>query len=89
VVAVVLLALNVRAPLRAALGPNGFAVLAFLAIVAGVLLPLWLVGSSTPLGIALALGLMLVGAGAVRHAIVQVPHRLAAVPAKPGGHTWS
>jgi len=77
VVAVLLLTLNVRAPLRAALGPNGFAILALLAIVVGVLLPLWLVGSSTPLGVALALGSMLVGAGAVRHAIVQVPHRLA------------
>jgi hypothetical protein len=51
-----------------------------LAIVAGVLLPLWLVGSSGPLGVGLALGLMLIGAGTVRSAIVQMPHRLAHGP---------
>jgi hypothetical protein len=50
-----------------------------LAIVAGVLVPLWLVGSSTLPGMDLTFGLMLVGAGAVRHAIVQMPHRLAGV----------
>jgi Ni/Fe-hydrogenase subunit HybB-like protein len=79
-VTIVLLALNVRAPLQAAVGSGGIAVLAVLAIVAGVLLPIWLVGSSTPLGLAVALGLMLVGAGAVRHAIVQLPHQLARGP---------
>jgi Ni/Fe-hydrogenase subunit HybB-like protein len=79
-VAIVLLAMNVRAPLRAAVGPGGIATLAVLAIVAGVLLPIWLVGSPALLGVAVALGLMLIGAGAVRHAIVQLPHRLARVP---------
>jgi Ni/Fe-hydrogenase subunit HybB-like protein len=76
-VAILLLAANVRAPLRAALGPGGIATLALLAIGVGVLLPMGLIGSSTLLGVAVAFGLMLVGAGAVRHAIVQLPHRLA------------
>jgi Ni/Fe-hydrogenase subunit HybB-like protein len=76
-VAIVLLALNVRAPLRAAVGPGGIVMLAVLAIIVGVLLPVWLVGTSTVVGTAAALGAMLIGAGAVRHAIVQLPHRLA------------
>jgi hypothetical protein len=76
-VAIVLLAAGVRAPLRAALGARGIVTLALLAIVVGVLVPIWLIGSSTLLGVAVALALMLVGAGAVRHAIVQLPHRLA------------
>ena len=79
-VAIVLLAMNVRAPLRAAVGPGRIATLAVLAIVAGVLRPIWLVGSSTLPGMAVALGLMLVGAATVRHAIVQLPHRLAHGP---------
>jgi len=79
-IAIGLLAANVRAPLRAALGTGGIAILALLAIVVGVLLPMWLVGSSTLVGVGAALGLMLVGAVAVRHAIVQVPHRLALGP---------
>ena len=83
-IAIWLLAANVRVPLRAAVGPSGTATLAVLAVVAGVLLPLWLVGSSTPVGLSLALLLMLVGAGAVRHAIVQLPHRLARGGTEPG-----
>ena len=75
--AICLLALSVRAPLHAALAPREVATLAVLAIGVGVLLPLWLVGSSTPVGMGLTLVLLLVGAGAVRHAIVQLPHRLA------------
>jgi hypothetical protein len=79
-VAIGLLAADVRAPLATSRGPAGVATLALLAIVAGVLLPLWLVGSSGPLGVGLALGLMLIGAGTVRSAIVQMPHRLAHGP---------
>lgn len=78
-VAIWLLAADVRVPLTLAIGSRGVAVLGVLAIVAGVLVPLWLVGSSTLLGMVLTFGLMLVGAGAVRHAIVQMPHRLADV----------
>jgi Ni/Fe-hydrogenase subunit HybB-like protein len=78
-VAIGLLAADVRVPLTVAIGSRGVAVLGVLAIVAGVLVPLWLVGSSTLLGMVLTFGLMLVGAGAVRHAIVQMPHRLAGV----------
>lgn len=78
-VAIWLLAADVRVPLTVAIGSPGVAVLGVLAIVAGVLVPLWLVGSSTLLGMVLTFGLMLVGAGAVRHAIVQMPHRLAGV----------
>ena len=78
-VAIGLLAANVRTPLRAAMGTGEIIILGALAIVAGVLFPLVLLGSSAPGLLALALVLMLVGAGAVRHAIVQLPHRLAAV----------
>jgi hypothetical protein len=42
-----------------------------------VLLPLWLVGAASSVGLVLAMGSMLVGAVAVRSAIVQMPHRLA------------
>ncbi|HKU60311.1 MAG TPA: NrfD/PsrC family molybdoenzyme membrane anchor subunit [Gemmatimonadales bacterium] len=79
-VAIVLLARDVRAPLRAAHGADGIAGLALLAIGAGVLLPFLLVGARGPVGVAVALGLMLAGAIAVRHAIVQMPHRLAGMP---------
>jgi len=48
-----------------------------MAIGAGVILPFVFVGASGPVGVAVALGLMLVGAVAVRSAIVQMPHRLA------------
>ena len=80
-VAICLLAADVRAPLGMAFGAGGVVVLAVLAVAVGVLLPFWLVGSSTALGAAMALALMLVGAGAVRHAVVQMPHRLARAPA--------
>src|SRR5262245_36160132 len=76
-IAVVLLAKDLRGPLEAARGPDGIAGLALLAIGAGVLLPFVLVGAPGPLGVAAALGFMLVGAVAVRGAIVQLPHRLA------------
>ncbi len=76
-VAILLLAKDVCGPLAAAREPGGIVTLGALAIVAGVLLPLWLVGSSSSLGVALALVSMLVGATAVRAAIVQLPHRLA------------
>jgi hypothetical protein len=76
-VAIMLLAKDVRGPLSAARGPDGIASLALLAIGAGVLVPFVLVGATGPAGVAVALALMLVGAGAVRHAIVQLPHRLA------------
>jgi Polysulphide reductase, NrfD len=78
-IAILLLAKDVRGPLSAARGPGGIATLAVLAIGVGVLVPLWLVGASGPVGVAAALGSMLVGAVAVRAAIVQLPHRLAAV----------
>jgi Ni/Fe-hydrogenase subunit HybB-like protein len=76
-VAIGLLAVNVRLPLRAAMSSGEIAILGLLAIVVGVVLPLVLVGSSASLVVALALVAMLVGAGAVRHAIVQLPHLLA------------
>ena len=76
-IAIVLLAKDVRGPLVAARGPDGIAGLALLAIGAGVLLPVLLVGAPRPVGVAAALGFMLVGAVAVRSAIVQLPHRLA------------
>lgn len=76
-VAIWLLAANVRVSLQAAMGAGKITVLAVLAIIAGVLFPLVMVGSSSPVVVALALALMVVGAGAVRHAIVQLPHRLA------------
>ncbi len=79
-IAILLLAKDVRGPLSAARGPGGIVTLAVLAIGIGVLVPLWLVGASGPVGVAAALGLMLVGAVAVRAAIVQLPHRLAEGP---------
>ena len=79
-IAILLLAKDVRGPLSAARGPGGIVTLAVLAIGIGVLVPLWLVGVSGPVGVAAALGLMLVGAVAVRAAIVQLPHRLAEGP---------
>jgi hypothetical protein len=42
--------------------------------------PFLLVGAPGPAGVAAGLGLMLVGAVAVRAAIVQLPHRLADGP---------
>jgi Polysulphide reductase, NrfD len=78
-IAIMLLAKGVRGPLSAARGPDGIASLALLAIGAGVMLPFLLVGAPGPVGVAAALGLMLVGAVAVRSAIVHLPHRLAAV----------
>lgn len=76
-IAIMLLAKDVRGPLSAARGPDGIASLALLAIGAGVILPFVLVGAHGPVGVAVALGSMLVGAVAVRSAIVQMPHRLA------------
>jgi hypothetical protein len=76
-VAILLLTKDVRAPLAAAWGPSGIGMLAVLAIVVGLLVPAWLVGSSRPLGVVVALAMMLVGATAVRDAIVRMPHRLA------------
>jgi Ni/Fe-hydrogenase subunit HybB-like protein len=76
-VAIGLLAADVRVPLRTAMRLSEIAVLAVIAIVVGALLPLVMVGSSSPVVVVLALVLMLVGAGAVRQAIVQLPHRLA------------
>jgi polysulfide reductase-like protein len=76
-IAILLLAKDVRGPLAAARGPDGIASLALVAIGAGVLVPFVLVGAPGPASVAVALGLMLVGAVAVRSAIVQMPHRLA------------
>jgi hypothetical protein len=78
-IAILLLAKDVRGPLAATHGPDGKASLALLAIGAGVMIPFALVGAPGPAGVAVALGLMLVGAVAVRAAIVQMPHRLAHV----------
>jgi len=76
-IALVFLAKDVSGPLAAARGPDGIASLALVAIGAGVLVPFLLVGAPGPAGVAAGLGLMLVGAVAVRAAIVQLPHRLA------------
>jgi Ni/Fe-hydrogenase subunit HybB-like protein len=79
-IALVFLAKDVSGPLAAARGPDGIASLALVAIGAGVLVPFLLVGAPGPAGVAAGLGLMLVGAVAVRAAIVQLPHRLADGP---------
>jgi Ni/Fe-hydrogenase subunit HybB-like protein len=76
-VALALLAADVRGPLLAARGARELARTGALAVVAGIVAPLALMTLDTPASAAATMVFMLVGATAVRSEIVGLPHRLA------------
>ncbi len=81
-----LLLADLRGPLSAARGFRALAVIGMLAIVGGILVPLWLLALDAPPATAGALLLILLGAVVVRSEIVRLPHLLAT--ANPGmGHS--
>ncbi len=72
-----LLLADLRGPLSAARGPRILAVLGTVAVVGGIIVPLWLLRLDGPLQTAGALLLILLGAVVVRSEIVRLPHLLA------------
>jgi polysulfide reductase-like protein len=77
-----LLLADLRGPLSAARGPRILAVLGTVAVVGGIIVPLWLLRLDGPLQTAGALLFILLGAVVVRSEIVRLPHLLA--EARPG-----
>jgi polysulfide reductase-like protein len=71
-----LLLRDIRGPLSQARGPAGLAVIGTLAVLAGILAPLGLLGADESQPVAPALFLILLGALTVRHEIVRLPHAL-------------
>jgi hypothetical protein len=78
-----LLLADLRGPLSAARGPGSLAVLGTVAVVGGVVVPLWLLGLDGPLPTAGALLFILLGAMVVRSEIVRLPHLLAEASPRP------
>ena len=76
-VALVLLLRDIREPLSRARGPRVLAIIGAFVLVAGILAPLGLLLVDRPLAPAAALLLVLLGAVAIRHEIVRLPHALA------------
>ena len=76
-VALVLLLRDIREPLSRARGPRVLAIIGAFVLVAGILAPLGLLLVDRPLALAAALLLVLLGAVAIRHEIVRLPHALA------------
>lgn len=76
-VALGLLLADLRASLPGAHGPPALAAIGALVILAGLLVPLWLLALGAPLQLAGALLFILLGAAVVRYEIVRLPHLLA------------
>jgi hypothetical protein len=72
-VALVLLLADLRGPLSDAGGPRRFGLIAVIASVGGILLPLGLLALGTPSALTVAVVLMLVGAAIVRDEVVRLP----------------
>jgi Ni/Fe-hydrogenase subunit HybB-like protein len=75
-VALVLLLRNIRMPLSQARGPRVLAVIGALVVVTGIIAPLALLLVHRPVALGTALLLVLLGAVAVRHEMVRLPHAL-------------
>ena len=75
-VALALLLRDLRAPLSRARGPRVLAVIGAFVVLAGILAPVGLLLVHRPSALATALLLVLLGAVAVRHEIVRLPHAL-------------
>jgi len=73
-IALCLLAADLRAPLSRAHAPGTLAAIGAVALLAGTLVPLWLLAVGAPLQLASALLFMLLGAFVVRYEVVQLPH---------------
>jgi Ni/Fe-hydrogenase subunit HybB-like protein len=74
--ALALLLRDIRGPLSQARGPRVLAVIGTLAVLAGILAPLGLLGVAWPHALPTALVLILLGALTVRHEMVRLPHAL-------------
>jgi len=77
-VALGLLLADLRAPLSRTHSPRVLAIIGALVVLAGVLLPLWLLALGAPLHMAGAVLFILLGAVVVRSEIVRLPHLLGA-----------
>ena len=77
-VALGLLLADLRAPLSRAHSPRVLAIIGALVVLAGVLVPLWLLALGAPLHMAGAVLFILLGAVVVRSEIVRLPHLLGA-----------
>jgi hypothetical protein len=82
-VVLALLLANIRGSLVRARGRGTVVVTGMLAVLVGILVPLWLLGSGDEVRVYVALGCILVGATVVRFEIVRLPHLLG--HASPGG----
>ncbi|HZI76737.1 MAG TPA: hypothetical protein VFD73_22455, partial [Gemmatimonadales bacterium] len=82
-IALALLVSDLRAALADARGPRVLAVLGVLALLGGILVPLWLLGAAARVPEAIALALILMGAVVVRREVTRLPHSLG--KARPGG----
>jgi Ni/Fe-hydrogenase subunit HybB-like protein len=75
-VALALLLRDIRMPLKQARGPRVLAAIGALVVVSGILAPLALLLVHRPVALGAALLLILLGAIAVRHEMVRLPHAL-------------
>jgi Polysulphide reductase, NrfD len=82
-IALALLVSDLRATLASVRGPLVLAALGALALLGGILVPLWLLGAGAPVPVGIALALVLMGAVVVRREMVRLPHSLG--KARPGG----
>ena len=78
--ALALLLADVREALTAARGPRALASAGIVAVLAGILVPLWLLAADAAAPLVLAVVLIVVGELVVRFEIVHLPHLLAAKP---------
>jgi len=83
-IALCLLAADLRAPLSRVHTPGGLAGLGALALFASTLVPLWLLALGAPLELSAALVFMLSGAFLVRHEVVRLPHLIMTAATRQG-----
>ena len=83
-IALCLLAADLRAPLSGAHTSGALAGLGALALFASTLAPLWLLALGAPLELAAALLFMLLGALVVRHEVVRLPHLITTAATRRG-----
>jgi hypothetical protein len=86
--ALTLLVIDVREALTAARGPLALAIIGVAAVLAGILLPLWLLAADGAAPLVLAFALIVMGALVVRFEIIHLPHLLAAKPER-GDPPWA